>query len=205
MKTHPDCILIDNHDSFVFNLYRYLDEFMPDRVKIIQNDKIDLDELKNAKMIVISPGPDLPSNAGRTKEVIHTFYQTKPILGICLGHQAIFEVFGGKLKLLEKVCHGMISEIIVNEPNDVLFQGIFNPINAGRYHSWVADEQTLPKDLRITSYDRDLKIMSITHKDSPVFGVQFHPESIMTPMGRQLIGNFVKFAKTWNNTDYVEI
>ena len=201
----PICYLIDNHDSFVYNLYRYLDEIITDKVRIVQNDKIDLEELKDASMIVLSPGPDLPENAGLTKEVIRTYHRSIPILGICLGHQAIYEVFGGELKRLDKVCHGIISHVQIEKTDDVLFKGISVPFEAGRYHSWVADENYLPEDILISSRDEAGIIMSISHARHPVFGVQFHPESIMTPDGRKLIGNFVKFAQTWKKNHHAEI
>lgn len=191
MKAHSKCILIDNHDSFVFNLYRYLNELMPGAILVMKNDEVDFDKIRKAEMIVISPGPDIPKNAGRLMDVLLEFHDKKPILGICLGHQAIIEFFGGKLIKLKTVYHGIQSKIHVNDPDDILYKDIESPFKAGSYHSWSADKESLPTDLIITTTDEDRQIMGISHATYSVHGVQFHPESIMTPSGRKILSNFV--------------
>jgi anthranilate synthase component 2 len=167
---------------------------MPGNVVMMKNDEIDFKQLKNADLLVISPGPDLPSVAGETLTVLKEFYKNLPILGICLGHQAIYEFFGGKLLQVDQVFHGIQTEILITKKVNVLFQDISNPFMAGRYHSWLADESSLPDELIITSTDTEKNIMSVEHKDYPIFGVQFHPESIMSPEGMKIIDNFVKHA-----------
>lgn len=201
MKAHFKCILIDNHDSFVFNLYRYLNELMPGAILIMKNDEIDYDRIREAEMIVISPGPDIPKNAGKLMDVLLEFHDKKPILGICLGHQAIIEFFGGKLIKLKTVYHGIQSKIHVNDPDDILYKDIESPFKAGRYHSWAADKRNLPTELIITATDEDGQIMGISHAIYSVHGVQFHPESIMTPAGRKILSNFVHNHKA---TTFIE-
>lgn len=198
--------MIDNHDSFVYNLYRYLDEILPGQVRVMKNDEVDFGQLSLAQMIIISPGPDLPEKAGRTMEVIKLFNERIPILGVCLGHQCIIEYYGGKLFRLENVCHGVVSEVEIIDKSDVLYKNVGSPFKAGRYHSWVASTDFLPVELKVTSIDSKGAIMSVAHKQLPVFGVQFHPESIMTTEGRKILLNFVKFARIrMKNKGNVEI
>ena len=188
-------LLLDNNDSFVYNLYQYFLELYNGEISVIKNDAINLDDVENFDCIVLSPGPDIPSEAGIMPELIKRYYQSKPILGICLGHQAIYEAFGGKLKNLDTVSHGIQSEIHVVDIDEPLFNEVSAPVLVGRYHSWIADISTLPKDLAITSIDINGDIMSVTHKTLPVKGLQFHPESYMTPQGKQMIYNFLKLIE----------
>jgi|TARA_B110000495_G_C22816468_1_gene476627 anthranilate synthase component 2 len=181
--------VIDNYDSFTYNLVHYLKEFKVD-VKICRNDEFEMSDLLNYKKILLSPGPGIPDEAGKLKEVIKKYANSKSILGVCLGHQAIGQVFGGNLKNLTDVYHGISSKIKIVE-NDSLFNGLPSEIEVGRYHSWVIDEP-LPEDLIATAFDSNKQIMAIKHKIFDVKGVQFHPESILTPYGKQIINNWLK-------------
>jgi anthranilate synthase component 2 len=181
--------VIDNYDSFTYNLVHYLKEFKID-VKICRNDEFEMSDLLNYKKILLSPGPGIPDEAGKLKEVIKTYANSKSILGVCLGHQAIGQVFGGNLKNLTDVYHGISSKIKIVE-NDSLFNGLPSEIEVGRYHSWVIEEP-LPEDLIATAFDSNKQIMAIKHKIFDVKGVQFHPESILTPYGKQIINNWLK-------------
>ncbi|MFQ3352340.1 MAG: anthranilate synthase component 2 [Candidatus Marivariicella framensis] len=181
--------VIDNYDSFTYNLVHYLKEFKVD-VKICRNDEFEMSDLLNYKKILLSPGPGIPDEAGKLKEVIKKYANSKSILGVCLGHQAIGQVFGGNLKNLTDVYHGISSKIKIVE-NDSLFNGLPSEIEVGRYHSWVIDKP-LPEDLIATAFDSNKQIMAIKHKIFDVKGVQFHPESILTPYGKQIINNWLK-------------
>lgn len=185
-------LLLDNYDSFTFNVYHLLRAATNAKVVIKKNDEISLDEVLFYDCIIISPGPDLPDQAGISKKIIEKYGKTKPILGICLGHQAITEVFGGRLLQLEQVFHGHASDIRLAENPGKLFAGLSSPLRVGRYHSWVADEKFLPDCLHVTSRDENGNIMSVEHVSYPVFGVQFHPESYMTESGAAMISNFLK-------------
>lgn len=181
--------VIDNYDSFTYNLVHYLEDLNAE-VTVFRNDELDLTDLEKFDKILLSPGPGIPDEAGLLKEIIIKYAPTKSILGICLGLQAIGEVFGGKLINLEKVYHGVATKIIIIE-NDTLFQDIPNEIIVGRYHSWVVNKINLPKELIITSEDSNEQIMSLRHVTYDVKAVQFHPESIMTPHGKQILKNWI--------------
>jgi anthranilate synthase component II len=183
-------LLIDNYDSFTYNLKHYLEKITDIPVTVVRNDEISVEEVNNYQTLIISPGPGLPDNAGITKAVISTYATSKKILGVCLGHQAIGEVFGAKMYNLDQVQHGVASEISIDN-SCPLFEGMPLKIEVGRYHSWVVDEKNLPEELRITATDKDGKIMAMQHINLPIFGVQFHPESIMTPHGLAMIRNFI--------------
>lgn len=183
-------LVIDNYDSFTYNLVHYL-EALNCNVTVYRNDEFELDEIATFTKILLSPGPGVPDEAGLLKEVIKTYASTKSILGICLGLQAIGEVFGGKLENLNQVFHGIATEIEVVEPNDLLFQNLPSKFDVGRYHSWVISKENFPEDLEITSTDTNGEIMSISHKKYDVKGVQFHPESILTPDGKQILENWL--------------
>ncbi len=181
--------VIDNYDSFTYNLVHYLED-LGAVVTVFRNDEFEIKELESFDKIVLSPGPGIPSEAGLLKEVIQTYAKTKSILGICLGLQAIGEVFGGSLINLEKVYHGVASKISIIE-NDIIFDNLPNEIKVGRYHSWVISNDNIPQNLIITSVDENKNIMSVKHSVYDVRGVQFHPESILTPYGKQMLGNWL--------------
>lgn len=182
--------VIDNYDSFTYNLVHYLED-LGATVTVFRNDEFELKELETFDKIVLSPGPGIPSEAGLLKEVIQTYAKSKSILGICLGLQAIGEVFGGSLVNLEKVYHGVASKISIIE-NDIIFDTLPNEIEVGRYHSWVLSNDYFPPHLIITSVDEDKNIMSVKHSIYDVRGVQFHPESILTPDGKQILKNWLE-------------
>lgn len=182
-------VVIDNYDSFTYNLVHYLED-LGATVTVFRNDEFELKELEVFDKIVLSPGPGIPDEAGLLKEVIKTYAETKSILGICLGMQAIGEVFGGTLINLEKVYHGVASKITIIE-NDTIFNNLPNEIEVGRYHSWVISNDNFPQNLIITSVDENKNFMSVKHSVYDVRGVQFHPESILTPEGKKILENWI--------------
>ena len=182
--------VIDNYDSFTFNLVHYFED-LGASVTVFRNDEFDLKELDAFDKIVLSPGPGLPNEAGLLKEVIQTYATTKSILGICLGLQAIGEVFGGTLINLEKVYHGVATKIKIIE-EDSIFKNIPDQIEVGRYHSWVISNDNFPPNLIITSVDENKQIMSVKHSHFDVRGMQFHPESILTPFGKKILKNWLE-------------
>jgi anthranilate synthase component 2 len=192
MKTK--LLLLDNDDSFVYNLYQYLSESFKGEISVINNKSLTLDEVNAFDIIVLSPGPDIPEKAGIMIPIIQNYYQTKPILGVCLGHQAICEAFGGKLKNLETIYHGIKSNISLDKIREPLFGGLPNHITVGRYHSWTIDETSLPNELLVTARDEKGVIMAITHRNYLVKGLQFHPESYITKEGNQIIKNFLSLV-----------
>jgi len=190
-------LLIDNYDSFSYNLYQIIGAIEPD-IKVIRNDEISIDEIKllAPNRLVISPGPGKPSDAGICIEAVKRLYSSIPILGICLGHQAIYEAFGGTVSYASKLMHGKSSQINLDLEND-LFKGLPPVIKAARYHSLAGIESTLPDALKITARTDDGEIMAVCHKEYPVYGVQFHPESILTPDGGIIIKNFLCLRNAW--------
>lgn len=189
-------LVIDNYDSFTYNLVQYIREIVPYPVDVFRNDAIPLSEVELYDIVVLSPGPGVPSQSGITPAVIRDYHQTKSILGVCLGHQAIGEVFGGTLHNLDRVFHGVATEIRITEP-DILFEGLPNPFTAGRYHSWIVEKDNLPTCLEITAEDHTNTIMALRHKEYNVRGVQFHPESILTPDGKKILKNFFEFSEKY--------
>lgn len=185
-------VLIDNYDSFTHNLAQYLREQDTVNLTIIENDAFELTDLEGFHKIVISPGPGVPSTAGLIINVIRHYSGRKPLLGICLGLQAIYEAFGGQLFNLPLVQHGVTSSVSITDTNDPIFYGVGSPFNAGRYHSWVCDPVSLPEKLMITARDQEGTIMACRHITEPTYGVQFHPESILTPEGKKMIKNFAE-------------
>ena len=181
-------LIIDNYDSFTYNLYQQV-EALGTKTEIYKNDKVSIQQIKKIKpkKIIISPGPGRPENAGISKQVIKQFHQTTPILGVCLGHQCIGEVFGSETIHAKEILHGKTSNIYHTE--DKLFEGLKNPISAARYHSLVIDK--VPAEFTLTAWDQDNEIMAIHHNKYPVFGIQFHPESILTEHGNKLMHNFL--------------
>ena len=183
-------LVIDNYDSFTYNLVHYLED-LNCKVTVLRNDEFDLYEVEKYDKILLSPGPGLPSEAGLLKAVIQKYASTKSILGVCLGQQAIGEVFGGSLKNLEKVYHGVASNIQITVDNELLYNNLEKNIEVGRYHSWVISKENFPVDLEITSVDENGEIMSIRHRVYDVKGVQYHPESVLTPQGKKILENWV--------------
>ena len=184
-------VVIDNYDSFVYNLVHYLEE-LDCQVTVFRNDSFHIDDLEDYDKIVLSPGPGLPDEAGLLKEVINRYASTKSILGICLGHQAIAEVFGATLTNLEEVFHGVLTKAEILVTDESLFKNIDSNFEIGRYHSWIVSRQNFPEVLEITSKDEEGNIMSLRHKLYDIKGVQFHPESVLTPLGKMMIKNWIE-------------
>ncbi len=182
--------LIDNYDSFTYNLFQYLEEAGAE-VTVFRNDKFELEQLEAFDKIVLSPGPGIPSEAGLLKPVIETYAATKPILGVCLGEQAIGEVFGGLLTNLPSVFHGVATPATLTA-DDYIFDGLDKEIEVGRYHSWVVDTKQFPAALEVTAISPEGYIMALRHRTFDVHGIQFHPESVLTPGGRVIIENFLR-------------
>ncbi len=185
-------LLIDNYDSFTYNLSQYLEEEGGDDVEVTvwRNDQFDIDEVERFDKIVLSPGPGVPDEAGLLKAVIRRYAPTKPILGVCLGEQAIGEVFGGKIHNLNTVFHGIQSSVRIVAP-DYIFDNLSDSIKVGRYHSWVVGKEEFPAELEVTAVSEEGQIMALKHRLYDVHGIQFHPESILTPKGRTIIRNFI--------------
>ncbi len=174
---------------------QYFQEIADGEISIFRNDEISVEAVNKYDCIILSPGPGVPKDAGNMPEIIQTYKEKKPILGVCLGHQAIGEAFGGKLENLAQVWHGIATDIHLNEQED-LYNNLPETIEVGRYHSWVIDKNHCPDVLEVTSTSPDGAIMSIKHKTLPIYGVQYHPESIMTPDGKKILTNFLAAAKT---------
>ncbi len=185
-------LVLDNYDSFTYNLVQYIWELVGVRPTVRRNDEITLDEVAAFDSIVLSPGPGLPAESGIMPELIKRYATTKNILGVCLGHQAIAEAFGGTLYNLDRVLHGVATSIFVTDVEDALFKNVPAEFVAGRYHSWAVVKENLPDCLHITAEDDQKVIMALSHKEYNVKGVQFHPESVMTPYGKQLLKNFLQ-------------
>lgn len=183
-------VIIDNYDSFTYNLSHLIKELGAE-VTVIRNDQFELPDLEKFDKIVLSPGPGIPSEAGLLLDVIKYYAGKKPILGVCLGHQAIGEVFGGKLENLSQVFHGVATPCKITI-NDYLFDGLSEEIEIGRYHSWVVSTDNLPACLEVTSVSDEGQIMSLRHRDYDIRGIQYHPESILTKDGRTIINNWLK-------------
>ena len=195
-------LVIDNYDSFVYNLVHYLEE-LDCKVVVRRNDQLHLDDVEDYDKILLSPGPGIPDEAGLLKPIIKKYAASKSILGVCLGMQAIGEAFGGTLNNLDNVYHGVATKIKLFVDDEYLFKNLNPEIMVGRYHSWVVDKN-LPDVLQATSYDEAGEIMSLRHKEFDVRGVQFHPESVLTPDGKEMIRNWVNGSDT-NNTEKVNI
>jgi anthranilate synthase/aminodeoxychorismate synthase-like glutamine amidotransferase len=192
-------LLIDNYDSFVYNLARYVSELGYPR-EVVRNDKITLAEIEmlNPSHIIISPGPCTPDEAGVSLEVIRRFGARIPLLGVCLGHQAIGQAYGGYVTRARKPMHGKAS--LIQHDGKRLFAGLDNPLQVGRYHSLIVSDENLPAELKITAVSSEGEIMGLAHQDYPVFGVQFHPESVLTKGGHRLLESFLTtcgFPSPW--------
>jgi anthranilate synthase component 2 len=190
-------LIFDNYDSFTYNLVHLVEKILHEKVEVFRNDEIPLEEIKKFDRIILSPGPGIPSEAGLLLPLIKEYASSKPILGVCLGHQAIGEVFGATLINLSTVYHGVATKIKVNNQrssaNKDLFNQVPDEIEVGRYHSWIVSDKDFPADLEITARDESGYIMALRHKNYDVQGVQFHPESVLTPEGE-------KIMKNWLNT-----
>ena len=184
-------LIIDNYDSFTYNLVQMVDENFKGSYTIKRNDEIELAEVAAFDGIILSPGPGIPDEAGLLKEIIRTYGPSKKIFGVCLGLQAIGEVYGAQLKNLDRVYHGVKTKMKVVDKPDIIFKNIPQEFEAGRYHSWIIDKEDLPGSIEITCMDEDNEIMAARHKEFDVRGVQFHPESILTEHGEQMIINFL--------------
>ena len=184
-------LVFDNYDSFTYNLVQMIKEQSDASVDVFRNDEIPLESVKAYDKILLSPGPGIPSESGLLIPLIQAYAATKSILGVCLGQQAIAEAFGGSLTNLSKVYHGIATPVeLIGD--SILFEGLPKTFNVGRYHSWVVNEHDLPADLKVTSKDFEGYIMSLEHTSYDVKGVQYHPESILTPEGAKIIGNWLK-------------
>lgn len=183
-------VIIDNYDSFTYNLSHLVKEHGAD-VTVFRNDKFILNEIEQYDKIILSPGPGIPSEAGLLLDVIRTYRGRKPMLGVCLGHQAIGEVFGARLTNLSTVYHGVATEG-TQYGNDPIFRGMPKRIIMGRYHSWVVDSTSLPECLEVTAMSDDGYIMALRHRHYDIHGIQFHPESVLTPEGRQIVKNWLE-------------
>ena len=189
-------LLIDNYDSFSYNLYQYIGEINPD-IKVIRNDEMTIEEIEKCKPshIILSPGPGRPEDAGVIMEAAKTLGEKIPTLGVCLGHQAICAAFGATVTYAEKLMHGKQSEVKF-DLNCPLFYGCPETAPVARYHSLAAAKETIPEELLITAETSDGTVMAVQHKEYPIFGVQFHPESILTPDGKQILRNFLSMQQT---------
>lgn len=185
-------LVFDNYDSFTYNLVHYVRSTGNHQVDVFLNDEIPLSDVTKYDGIILSPGPGLPYEAGLLKPLIHEYQSTKRIFGVCLGQQAIAEVFGGKLQNLSTVYHGVATPITFTQPKHYLFEDLPDVIEAGRYHSWIVDRKDLPECLNIEAVDAQGQIMALSHKEFDICGVQFHPESVLTPLGIKIITNWLK-------------
>lgn len=185
-------LVLDNYDSFTYNLIHYIKELTDAQVDVFRNDKISLDDVDRYDKILLSPGPGVPSEAGIMPELIKRYAPSKSILGVCLGHQAITEAFGGQIYNLDSVYHGVETEMTILDPSEPMFQGVPQKFMAGRYHSWNSVKETLPDCFTVTVVDDKGLIMALSHKQYNVRGVQFHPESVLTKFGKQMIQNWLK-------------
>jgi len=184
-------LVFDNYDSFTYNLVHLVEKLLQQRVEVHRNDRIPLEKVKEYDKIILSPGPGVPSEAGLLLPLIREYASSKSILGVCLGHQAIGEAFGGRLVNLSTVYHGVATPVKVLKPG-ALFEGLPETIEVGRYHSWVVSEEGWPQELEVTARDEKGMVMGLRHKSLDVQGVQFHPESVLTPLGEKILANWLK-------------
>ena len=186
-------VMIDNYDSFTYNLVQYFGEIEPD-IRVYRNDAIDPARVKAEKpsCLVISPGPCTPNQAGNSNDIIKALGQSTPTLGVCLGHQCIGQVFGGNIVRADRIMHGKVSQVF--HMGNPLFEGIPSPFEATRYHSLLIERSSCPKELEIIAETAEKEIMAVAHRNYPIWGVQFHPESILTGAGKQIIRNFLRLA-----------
>nr|WP_294899216.1 aminodeoxychorismate/anthranilate synthase component II [uncultured Pedobacter sp.] len=183
-------LVIDNYDSFTYNLVHLLNE-LGHEAEVWRNDKFNIEDVDAFEKILLSPGPGIPSEAGLLLEIIKTYAKTKSILGVCLGQQAIAEVFGGELYNLEKPVHGTATKIVITDPEEVIFKGLNSGFKIGRYHSWAVKSDNFPEELLVTATDEKGVMMALRHRYYDVRGVQFHPESVLTEFGKEMIANWL--------------
>lgn len=184
-------LVIDNYDSFTYNLVHYLENLTDSPIDVFRNDKISLEDIGEYDKILLSPGPGIPEEAGICLDLIKKYASSKSILGVCLGHQSIAEAFGGSIINLEKVHHGVSSVIDITSTDDSLYKGLPEKLEVGRYHSWVVSKDDLPDCLEITALDDQGLVMGLSHKEYDVKGVQYHPESVLTENGLKIIENWL--------------
>ncbi len=189
-------LVIDNYDSFTYNLVQYLMEITGEELDVFRNDEITLEAVEAYDVIILSPGPGLPKDAGIMPALIQKYASSKSIFGVCLGMQAIGEAYGGDLRNLDKVYHGISTPIEITKSTEPIFEDMETVFEAGRYHSWVVEKDSLPKELEITAEDSKGEIMALSHQTYNLRGVQFHPESVMTPAGKQILRNFLNHSKS---------
>ena len=188
-------LILDNYDSFTYNLVHMVEKITGVFPDVFRNDEITIEEVGKYDLIMLSPGPGIPDEAGILKEVIKVYGSKKPIFGVCLGLQAITEVFGGKIENMDTVFHGVATDMKVIKEDAILFQNVPKIFPAARYHSWIASNDSMPNELEVTAIDEDGGIMAIRHKEYNVHAVQFHPESILTEVGEQIVRNFIEANK----------
>jgi anthranilate synthase component 2 len=189
-------LVFDNYDSFTYNLVHLIEKILHERVEVFRNDQIPLEKVGDYDKVVLSPGPGLPEEAGLLLPLIKEYAGRKSILGVCLGHQAIGEAFGGNLHNLSSVYHGVATKVKIEQvkahPKSILFEGLPAEIEAGRYHSWVVSDEQFPAELEVTARDDNNYIMGLQHRQYDLMGVQFHPESVLTPDGEKIMRNWLK-------------
>ncbi|MCW3091176.1 MAG: aminodeoxychorismate/anthranilate synthase component [Ferruginibacter sp.] len=184
-------LVFDNYDSFTYNLVHLVEKILHQKVDVFRNDQITLEQVKAYDKIILSPGPGIPEEAGLLLPLIKEYAASKSILGVCLGHQAIGEAFGGTLVNLDKVYHGIATAIKISNPQSKILRDLGDTIEVGRYHSWIVDQNNFPEELEVTAVDHNGFIMGLQHKTYDVQGVQFHPESVLTPQGEKIMRNWL--------------
>jgi len=188
-------LILDNYDSFTYNLVHMVEDITGEYPAVFRNDEISIEAINEYDLIMLSPGPGIPDEAGILKETIKTYAGKKPIFGVCLGLQAITEVFGGSLENMDEVFHGVATTMSITKKEAVIYNGFPKEFEAARYHSWIASKSYFPEELQITAVDEFGDIMSLQHKEFNISAVQFHPESILTPMGEKMVRNFIEANK----------
>jgi anthranilate synthase component 2 len=188
-------LILDNYDSFTYNLVHMVEDITGEYPAVFRNDEISIEAINEYDLIILSPGPGIPDEAGILKETIKTYAGIKPIFGVCLGLQAITEVFGGSLENLDSVFHGVATTMSVTDKDSIIYKDFPKEFEAARYHSWIASKSDFPEELKITSVDEFGDVMSLQHEKHKISAVQFHPESILTPLGEKMVRNFIEANK----------